>query len=200
MKKRLVFSVLIAIILFGLSAIGYAHRNDYEIEQSEPIYGEETILVSPLEFPNEKNSMTTSPQVSLTPKPTKNPRKKIRLSQKEKNILVRIAMAEAEGEDLTGKLLVMNVVWNRVKSDSFPDSIEKVVFQENQFSPIQNGRYDKVTPNASCYKALERFQEGEDESQGALYFESESTSTWHRDNLTKLFVHGCHTFYAERNK
>lgn len=38
-----------------------------------------------------------------------------------------------------------------------------------------------------------------DESQGALYFEKASDeSTWHSRNLQKLFIHGAHTFYTEK--
>lgn len=38
-----------------------------------------------------------------------------------------------------------------------------------------------------------------DESQGALYFEKASDeSTWHSRNLQKLFTHGAHTFYTEK--
>nr|DAX61017.1 MAG TPA: lytic transglycosylase [Caudoviricetes sp.] len=114
-------------------------------------------------------------------------------------MLLKIAMAEAEGEDTIGKALVIRTVLNRVQSDSFPDTIKDVIFQENQFTPIRNGRYDKVTPNDDCYIALEMVEEGWDESEGALYFERNTNKeTWHSKNLTKLFTHGNHTFYSER--
>ena len=99
-------------------------------------------------------------------------------------ILAKIAMAEAEGEDTEGKALVILVVLNRVWDDSFPDTIEEVVMQENQFSPVANGRYDRVEPDS--------------ESEGALYFESRSLSTWHQRNLKYLFKHGNHYFYKEK--
>lgn len=67
--------------------------------------------------------------------------------------LAKIAMAEAESEDTEGKALVMLVVLNRVWSDEFPDTIEDVIFQKGQFSPISNGRYDEVEPDEDCYRA-----------------------------------------------
>lgn len=113
-------------------------------------------------------------------------------------ILAKIAMAEAESEDTEGKALVMLVVLNRVKDDKFPDSIEAVVMQKGQFSPVANGRYDEVEPDEDCFKALELIQKcGWDESNGATYFESKSDSTWHSENLTFLFKHGKHYFYKE---
>ncbi|MCI8528013.1 MAG: cell wall hydrolase [Lachnospiraceae bacterium] len=114
-------------------------------------------------------------------------------------LLAKIAMAEAEGEDVEGKALVILVVLNRVWSDKFPDSIPEVIFQKRQFSPVGNGRFDRVEPNRECYEALELIQLNKwDESQGALYFESEGESSWHRDNLHFIFRHGNHYFYIDK--
>lgn len=44
--------------------------------------------------------------------------------------LVRIVEAEATGEDLIGKVLIANVVMNRVDSKRFPNSIYDVVHQK----------------------------------------------------------------------
>lgn len=112
--------------------------------------------------------------------------------------LAKLAMAEAESEDTEGKALVMLVVLNRVWDDEFPDTIEEVIFQKGQFSPISNGRYDEVEPDEDCYRALQLIQtDGWDKSRGATYFESKSDSTWHSENLTFLFKHGKHYFYKE---
>lgn len=111
-------------------------------------------------------------------------------------MLCKIAMAEAESEGVEGKALVMLVVLNRVWSEEFPDTIEEVIFQKNQFSPVANGRYDEVEPDKECYEALEMIQfEHWNESQDALYFESKSDSKWHSENLEFLFKYGRHYFY-----
>ena len=114
--------------------------------------------------------------------------------------LAKIAMAEAESEDTEGKALVMLVVLNRVWDARFPDTIEEVIMQDGAFTPVSNGRYDKVEPDADCMKAMELITvEHWDESQGALYFEKASDeSTWHSRNLQKLFTHGAHAFYTEK--
>ena len=114
-------------------------------------------------------------------------------------LLAKIAMAEAEGEDVEGKALVILVVLNRVWSGKFPDSIPEVIFQDGQFSPVSNGRFDRVEPDRDCYEALELIQLNKwDESQGALYFESDGKSNWHRNNLHFLFQHGNHYFYTDK--
>lgn len=115
-------------------------------------------------------------------------------------ILLKIAMAEAEGESTEGKALVMLVILNRVWSDGFPDSIEDVVFQEiggvYQFSPIApGGRYWTTEPDEDCYKALEMVMLGWDESRGALYFEACAGESWQSRNCEFLFREGNHNFY-----
>lgn len=110
--------------------------------------------------------------------------------------LLKLAMAEAEGESVEGKALVMLVALNRVWSDEFPDSIEEVIFQKNQFSPVaEGGRYWTTEPDAGCYEALELVMDGWDESQGALYFESTGKDGLHSQNLEFLFEFGGHKFY-----
>lgn len=113
-------------------------------------------------------------------------------------LLARIAMAEAEDQDTEGKALVMCVVLNRVWDDEFPGTIQDVIFEKNQFSPIFDGRWDRVEPNEDCYKALEMVEKGWNESQGATYFEAmKSQSTWHSRNMQKLFEHQDTSFYKE---
>lgn len=121
----------------------------------------------------------------------------LKLCDRERYLLAKIAMAEAEAECTEGKALVMCVVLNRVNNEEFPDNIEEVIFQKKQFSPVSNGRFDKVEPNVDCYEALDMVIKGWDQSQGALYFESfvDDTGKWHRENLEYLFTLGCHDFY-----
>lgn len=54
-------------------------------------------------------------------------KKNIYLKIKEYNVLLRIVEAEAGGEDITGKMLVANVIMNRVQNGRFPDTVTEVV-------------------------------------------------------------------------
>lgn len=110
-------------------------------------------------------------------------------SAQESYLLARIAMAEAEGCNTQTKTLIIMCVLNRVWSDEFPDTIEEVIFQENQFSPIDNGRWDRVEPNEDCYEAVKVVMEAKyDYSGGATYFESCSDEdNWHSRNLEFLY-------------
>lgn len=138
---------------------------------------------------------------------TNNTAMKKKLSTDELEVLQRIVEAEATGEDIYGKILVANVVINRVNDEQFPDSISEVVFQKNggtyQFSPTRDGRYWSVSISKSTIEAVSRALSGEDYSQGALYFfarklTSQSKAQWFDESLHRLFRYGCHEFYKEQ--
>lgn len=121
------------------------------------------------------------------------------LTENDKYYLAKIAMCEAENQDIKTKTLVVSVILNRVKSPNFPDSISEVIFQKvgksYQFSPVmQGGRWWYVEPNSDCYEAVEMALK-QDCSEGALYFESCKGSSWHSRNLTYLYNSGVLRFY-----
>lgn len=125
-------------------------------------------------------------------------------SEEDLDILFRIVEAEAGCEDEDGKLLVANVVLNRVKDEHFPETIQEVVFQKEkgvtQFSPISDGRYYSVQISEETVKAVKRALAGEDLSDGALYFAARKYADsdkmkWFDDNLVFLFCHGGHEFF-----
>lgn len=130
---------------------------------------------------------------------------KYELDEENLEALCRIVEAEAGLEDLDGKLLVANVVLNRMEDEQFPDTVTEVVFQKekgiSQFSPVSNGSYYRVEISDETREAVERALMGEDISQGALYFVARKYADsgklkWFDNNLSYLFQHGGHEFYA----
>lgn len=118
-------------------------------------------------------------------------------SEEETYLLAKIAMAEAEGCGIQTKALIIMCVLNRVESNEFPDTIKEVIFQKNQFSPIDNGRWDRVEPNEDCYEAVRIVTEAKyDYSEGATYFEScTDEDNWHSRNLEFLYESDGMRFY-----
>lgn len=72
------------------------------------------------------------------------------------DILIRIVEAEATGGTLEQKVNVAVCVLNRCFSDEWPDSIEEVVFQKKQFSPVSDGRYYSVEITDSSREAVRK--------------------------------------------
>jgi spore germination cell wall hydrolase CwlJ-like protein len=123
------------------------------------------------------------------------------LEEQEYQVLLKIVEAEAGGEDTTGKILVANVVMNRVRSGSFPNSVSEVVYERNggraQFSPTVDGRINTVSVSQDTVDAVARVMNGEDLSQGALYFRSvRSSNGWFDRALNRVCEHGNHIFYT----
>ena len=63
--------------------------------------------------------------------------------RKEIELIALLTMAEAENEPEEGKRLVIDTILNRVDSEHFPNTIDDVVYQKNQYSSMWNGRSDK---------------------------------------------------------
>ena len=128
------------------------------------------------------------------------------LDMSELEVLLKIVEAEAGCEDEDGKLLVANVILNRLNSDKFPDSVSEIVFQQEngitQFSPVSDGSYDRVQISEETVRAVGRALDGEDISEGALYFAARDYADsnrmrWFDEKLTLLFRHGGHEFFKE---
>ena len=114
--------------------------------------------------------------------------------------LARIISAEAKGESLKGKIAVGNVVLNRVRSSSFPNTVYGVIFDKKygtQFSPTANGTIYH-TPTAESVMAAKICLEGYTLSSKALYFFNPSiaTSSWIANSRPYIMTIGNHKFYG----
>lgn len=143
-------------------------------------------------------------QVEL-PKAPVNPYQDLQLSETDYEALCRIVQAEAGGEDERGKILVAEVILNRVLTDGFEDTVYDVIFEKSggsaQFAPTVDGRYFTVEVTDESRQAVEKALHGEDFSEGALFFSARSKANpndmaWFDHNLKWLFQYGGHEFYT----
>ncbi|MMZ51303.1 Spore cortex-lytic enzyme precursor [compost metagenome] len=120
------------------------------------------------------------------------------VSAKELLLLQKIVMAEAEGEPYEGKVAVANVVLNRLRSAPFPDTIQAVIYQKAQFSPVANGRLRRVQPNQDSIRAVTAALNGHkavpDNTCFFLSLTLAQDLTVHHSR-TKVKTIGHHTFY-----
>lgn len=128
------------------------------------------------------------------------------MSDEDYENLLKIVEAEAGGEDPKGKILVANVIFNRIESPEFPSNVTDVVWERSggstQFSPVADGRIYTVTVSEETREAVNRAIDGEDYSHGALYFMEEKYADeenikWFKEELKFLFRHGVHDFYTD---
>lgn len=124
----------------------------------------------------------------------------ISISDKDYRVLLRIVQAEAGICDTKGRILVANVILNRVKSSEFPNTVTGVVYERSQFSPVLDGSINTCKVTQKTIDAVDRALAGEDYSKGALYFMNRKTSSrknvrWFDSHLKYLFKHGSHEFF-----
>lgn len=127
------------------------------------------------------------------------------MSDEDYDTLLRIVEAEAGSEDIKGRVLVANVIMNRVKSENFPCTVTEVVWDNSdgvpQFSPTYDGRINEVTVSDETREAVKQALKGTDYSEGALFFIQKSAAEahnvkWFEKDLKKLFKYGVHEFYT----
>lgn len=70
--------------------------------------------------------------------------------------LVDAAYMEARGTDAVGMALVQDVVWNRVYSRRWPNSVCSVVWQPKQFSWTTHGVSQPIQPDDKAARATAR--------------------------------------------
>lgn len=188
-RKNLVWHVIIIIImmivaLYNISrpAVSEEVNESYKAETIKP-HISDLVVYEPYEPDTQEEE--TEIEVNYYPEFTYSKD----WSAEDSYLLAKIAMAEAEGCNTRTKTLIIMSVLNRVWSDEFPDTIKDVIFQENQFSPINNGRWDRVEPNEDCWEAVKVVMEAKyDYSGGATYFEScDDEDNWHSRNLEFLY-------------
>ena len=125
--------------------------------------------------------------------------RRIQYTDEDYQVLLRIVQAEAGICDKRGKILVADVIINRVLSKEFPNSVKAVVYEPSQFQPVSNGAINSVKVTAETIECVDRALDGEDYSNGALYFMnrrgSGSAAAWFDRHLTYLFAHDGHEFF-----
>lgn len=82
----------------------------------------------------------------------------IELTLEEQNLLARMVWVEAQGEPFEGQQAVAEVVLNRLVAENFPNSINSVIYAENQFR--STAFLEDAEPTSIQYEAIERALEG----------------------------------------
>lgn len=113
--------------------------------------------------------------------------------------LSRIINAESGGEPFKGKIAVGNVVLNRMRSPSYPNTIYGVIFDRKngtQFSPVVFGTIYN-SPNEDSVIAAKICLEGYSLSDSILFFMNPriATNNWISKNRPFAFRIGNHDFY-----
>lgn len=100
----------------------------------------------------------------------------------------KLVEAEAGNQDETGKRLVCDVVLNRVADPRFPDTVEGVIFQKNQFSVAWTGAIHGPEPTEDTLRIVKEELVDQVDYE-ALFF----CNSYYNGN-TPLYIYGDHYF------
>ena len=114
------------------------------------------------------------PQVNLLLKELKtkyNTKEEAMENYSEELVLyAKIVHLEACYEGLRGMSGVASIIYNRLRSDKFPNTIKEVIYQKGQFYDKEDGRVPHAVPNLQAYDAIELVLKGYNASGGGFFY------------------------------
>ena len=114
------------------------------------------------------------------------------MSESDFNALCKIVEAEDGHDTIEGRIGIANVILNRVRHPSYPNSIMGVLTAPGQFGPVRNGAFAAAVPSASTINAVKQAISGSNTVGGALYFHR--GAGW--GGRTLVATAGAHCFYV----
>ena len=120
-------------------------------------------------------------------------------SYNEIMIFQKLLAAETEGGDFESKCNVASVIWNRLNSEEYPNTIIEVIYERNgsvQFTPTTDGRIDTVDIVEDDILAIEyTFLFGSTVGD-CIAFDNVKGKSWNKNNLEYIFTDSIgHSFY-----
>lgn len=156
---------------------------DLKYEEDERIRKEQALLEEKNNDVNKPDTKDSSDSNNLKPI--------ISYTDSEYDLFCRLVMRESGGESYQCQLATATVVVNRVRSASFPDTLEGVIKQSGQFS----ARTDK-RPTESVKKACWAAVCGKGNiPSSVLYFRASKSKKWGSHTFYKRI--GGHSFYKQ---
>lgn len=111
-------------------------------------------------------------------------------SEEEFELFQRVVFAEAGNQGFKGKQLVADVILNRLASEQFPDTLEGVLLQENQFACVTTGAIYCYALDEESKQAIITELMLERQNEEILFFRTEKFSEYG----TPAFQYGDHYF------
>lgn len=156
--KRNIISAVIGGVLGLALGITSVHcqeqRREEEREWIRQYMMEQRVTTLPVAGIEEVMMTTTSEAMEEEQEELLAPYDIFGIDEYEYYLLSHIVEAEARNQGIDGKRLVVDVVFNRVMSDQFPNSVEEVLTQDGQFTTYINGAYELVEPSEDTHEAI----------------------------------------------
>lgn len=203
MDTKKVIAVIIGVLIFStaLEAVQIKRQSqEQEIKEKETIENRQksaensTVKSFTEEVTTEKE---TTVKTALEAVKTEEPKTKQEpivqmygFSEEEFELFQRVVFAEAGNQGFKGKQLVADVILNRLASEQFPDTLEGVLLQENQFACVTTGAIYCYALDEESKQAIITELMLERQNEEILFFRTEKFSEYG----TPAFQYGDHYF------
>lgn len=108
------------------------------------------------------------------------------------NLLSHLVYGEARGEVYKGQVAVAATVLNRVSDSRFPNTVAGVIYQSGAYTAVADGQIN-LSPNDTAKKAAQDAINGWDPSLGSIYYFNPNTATskwiWSRPQVITIGKH-----------
>lgn len=105
------------------------------------------------------SAMPEEPYIYVENKPYVEPRYPgIELTWEEQQLLAKVIWTEARGEPVEGQQAIAEIVFNRMTSEGFPDTLRGVIYEDNQFRSVSF--LEDAEPTQAQYDAIDDALEG----------------------------------------
>lgn len=216
MKKILVFSIFLCILIFIISNLsvvaiatskfGSSGDEVKQIQQKlknwgyyngtvDGIYGSQTVAA--VKKFQSKNGLTadgiagtkTLQALGINSSSSSSSTKP---NNSDLNLLSHLVYGEARGEVYKGQVAVAATVLNRVSDSRFPNTVAGVIYQSGAYTAVADGQIN-LSPNDTAKKAAQDAINGWDPSLGSIYYFNPNTATskwiWSRPQVITIGKH-----------
>lgn len=117
------------------------------------------------------------PNLELEPEPEPEPA--LIVTSEERELLAKLVYREANTESVECQKAVISVVFNRLASGRWGDTINDVVYYPNAFTPATFGLLETARPNETNYEAVDYVLErGSTLPEYVRYFRADYHHSW----------------------
>lgn len=129
------------------------------------IYDPDAMPEKPFIYSQERLDMTRENYPGLT------------LTDEERKMIASLIWVEARGECAEGQQAVAEVIFNRMTSERFPNTVRGIVYGEGQFPTVAQGQLEKAEPWQAQYQAIDRALHGDPVLDKEVFFYARTALT-----------------------
>lgn len=200
MFKRIVGAVTVMTVTFSALGMGYPQENDPRtgelakvldttqateaLVEKNGVNQKEAVAVQMLgelsiKVIADEQAQIHDAAMPLVANVVEESKRKTTLTEEEILLMQKVVSAESRGESPEAQYTVACVILNRLESPIFPDTLEGVVRQSNQFTCVGNGIINNVPITESVEEAVAKALDNNTVDGDVLWFRSSHYHNFH---------------------